>query len=61
MTDKKLTDAEIVKALECCVRDGYPYGCEDCPYHMLDCNEGLDADALDLINRLQEKISFLQR
>lgn len=50
-----MTDNEIIKALERCVKDGYPYGCEGCPYRAEDCNERLDADALDLINRLQVK------
>lgn len=30
MTDKKPTDSEIVKALECCVSEQYT--CRDCPY-----------------------------
>jgi hypothetical protein len=53
MPDKKLTDSEIVKGLECCVKVGYPFGCDDCPYCSINCNEYLDADALDLIKRLQ--------
>lgn len=30
MPDKKLTDSEIVKALECCIKE--EYHCNDCPY-----------------------------
>ena len=60
MPDKKPTDNEIKKALECCVKVGYPFGCHDCPYCSLDCNEHLDADALDLINRQKEEIERLK-
>ena len=57
-----MTDNEIIKALECCVRDGYPYGCKECPYNNsnLDCNERLDADALYLINRQKAEIEELE-
>ena len=53
MPDKKLTDNEIIKALECCVLAKHicPH---DCP--MLknkECLESLRKNALDLINRLQ--------
>lgn len=55
--DKKLTDSEIVKALECCSRtDGY--GCEDCPYGAEDkCSINSKRDAIDLINRLQKELA----
>ena len=56
-----MTDNEIIKSLECCVKDGYPYGCKDCQYHNLNCNEQLDADALDLINRQKVEIERLER
>ena len=52
-------DNEIIKALELCVNNGYPYGCKDCPYHNLDCNDGLDADALGLINRQKAEFEWL--
>ena len=53
MTDKKLTDNEVVKALECCVESKHicPHTCP-----MLknkECLESLRKNALDLINRLQ--------
>lgn len=53
MTDK-LTDKEVVKALECRVKDK----CPECPYfHSYPCDKcrNMQTDALDLINRLQEK------
>ena len=59
--DKKLTDAEIVKALECCLQDGYP-DCDSCPYDD-DCNKNSKKalkDWFDLINRLQAENDFLK-
>ena len=53
MPDKKLTDNEIIKALECCSK---PVGenCQECPLHLTDClSVDIDGLALDLINRLQ--------
>lgn len=55
-----MTDNEIIKALECCVNNGYPTGCQDCPYRGEDCNEMLDADALSLINRQKVDYEDLQ-
>ena len=54
MTDKKLTDNEIVKALECCNKND----CRTCPYGKYNvtgwcCMPKARKDALDLINRLQ--------
>lgn len=52
MVDKKPTDNEIKKALECRVKGK----CPECPYfHSFPCDKckKLDKDALDLINRLQ--------
>ena len=50
--DKKLTDNEIIKALECCKSDTSL--CNDCPYDKIgECIEKLCADSIDLINRLQ--------
>ena len=62
--DKKLTDNEIIKALECCAN------CESCDYETTDCPLGKEMEcrsilaeyALDLYNRLQtdnEDIKFL--
>lgn len=53
MTDKKLTDGEIVKALECCKSD--TAFCTECPYYKIgECIEKMCADSIDLINRLKE-------
>lgn len=56
MTDKKLTDSEIVKALECCVESN---SCSKCPFvdiaDIRVCTTELSKNALDLINRLQEE------
>ena len=61
MTDKKLTDNEIIKALECCSCETIMY-CEDqCPFYkkcMKD--EPLSKYALDLINRQKSEIERLK-
>ena len=56
MTDKKLTDNEIKKALECCIIQCSV--CRQCPLLPIKDNRGkcytnLKKQALDLINRLQ--------
>lgn len=57
MPDKKLTDAEIIKALECCIGDTDGKDCFGCPlYEIDDCQAHLNLAALDLINRLQAKL-----
>jgi hypothetical protein len=63
MPDKKLTDTEIVKALECCVKAKTNADCEKlkCPFWIkkigmcryVNCEQVLYGNALDLINRLQ--------
>lgn len=64
MEEKKLTDEEIVKALEICGKD---FECSNCPYvyeccERLDGSAGLLIQALDLIHRLQcEKTELEQR
>lgn len=52
MPDKKLTDAEIVKALECCSKKI----CKQCPNFSedIECSEKLITLALYLINRQEE-------
>lgn len=54
MTNKKLTDNEIKKALECCCKNN---NCEGCPLDYLtfssQCASELAIKSLDLINRLQ--------
>ena len=59
MPDKKLTDKEIVKALECCKFDG---DCLACPMnHYKDgiCSNEMLKSALDLINRQKAEIERL--
>ena len=67
MSDKKLTDAEIVKALEaCCIE----HSCSKCPYsknNAAGCINNVMKNALDLISDLQaeneglgDEIEYLQ-
>lgn len=55
MEEKELTDEEIVKALELCVKND----CEKCPYLIkgFDCviSKQAENDFLDLIHRLQDE------
>ena len=55
----KLTDTEIVKALECC---GSQVGCDKCGYFTgkAGCMVFMATDALDLINRQNEEIERLK-
>lgn len=57
MTDNKLKDNEIIKALECCCKNN---NCEGCPLDYLtfssQCASELAIKSLDLINRLQAKV-----
>ena len=60
MPDNKLTDNEIVKALECRVKGK----CPECPYfHSYPCDKckKLDKDALDLFNRQNAEIERLNQ
>ena len=55
----KLTDKEIVKALECCCIE---HACGKCPYTRnkgCSCINGILKDALDLINRQKAEIERL--
>ena len=66
MTDKKLTDNEIIKALECCV-PSYTKKCDKCVYEKYKptvlgkplCSEYMRKAALDLINRQKERYKKL--
>lgn len=49
----KITDSEIVKALECCNTEYEDYQCPHCPLLHKGCKKALVQNALDLINRLQ--------
>lgn len=60
MPNKKLTDKEIVKALECC-KTNRVADCKKCAFHLkerkpnINCVNELIASSIDLINRLQEE------
>lgn len=60
MEEKILTDEEIVKALELCVKND----CEKCPYLIkgFDCviSKQAENDSLDLIHRLQDENKLLK-
>ena len=59
---EKLTDAEIVKALECC-SFGSEFKCQECPADdcSLSCGNKLAKQALDLIERKDAEIERLQK
>ena len=60
MPDKKLTDSEIIKALECC-HGQYEADCENCP-NKNTCGEiDVIQQTLDLINRQEAKYEELQK
>ena len=63
MTDKKLTDNEIIKALECCNKPIGKTECGICPlYHSAGrCTENMLTNALDLINRQKAEIERLYK
>ena len=62
MSERKYTDEEIIRALECCRDFG---DCSLCPYENatfadeLDCTQKLHTDALVLINRQKAEIERL--
>ena len=58
----KLTDAEIIKALECCIAKSGK-GCSNCPYHHYyeECRTKRNNDCIDLINRQKAEIERLQK
>lgn len=63
MTDKKITQEQIIRALEICSSDAFNDSkerCTGCKYDGADknlfCFEVLEKDALDLINRLKTRI-----
>lgn len=57
--DKKLTDSEIVKALECCTKT-MVCDCEHCPAENKGCVNGTLKLALNLINRQEAENDGLQ-
>lgn len=61
MTDKKLTDQEIIKAFRECGQKMNTNYCDECPYNKGMCNDiQMAKDILDLINRQKLKIENLQ-
>ena len=62
MTDKKLTDNEIIEALECCADWCGAISCWDCPLKDTGCiHFDKLKDVLDLINRQKAEIERLER
>ena len=63
MTDKKFTDEEIIKALECCSEPAGKCCCEECPLHHRDdsCTTALIKKAVELVNRQKAEIEILIR
>lgn len=64
MTDKKLTDEEIIKALECCISTTTEEACAGCPFNkqkLCDKDQwALERYALDLINRQKAEIEKMK-
>ena len=58
-----MTDNEIIKALESCLKGCNAEGCDDCPLYekVEDCEIEIPIIALDLINRQKEKIEELEK
>lgn len=56
MQEKKLTNEEIIKALECCIKEEHKY-CVHCGEFVsqFDCMRNSISNALDLIHRLQSE------
>lgn len=52
MEEKKLTDEQVLKALQICVDEG---SCSDCPYRInnIECCGSIEKDSLAIINSLQ--------
>ena len=62
MTDKKLTDQEIIKAFRECGQKMNTNYCDECPYNKGMCNDiQMTKDILDLINRLQAENERLKQ
>ncbi len=64
MTDKKLADEEVIKALECCISTTTDRACVGCPFNKQKlCDKDqwvLERYALDLINRYKAEIERLR-
>ncbi len=57
-----MTDAEIIKALECCAKAVNTFVCNEskCPLFGTNCIDILSKNALDLINRQKAEIGRLK-
>ena len=55
-----MTDNEIIKALECCVKTEFISDCAKCEMFAIDCKDILIENALDLINRQKAEIESLK-
>ena len=57
-----MTDNEIIKALECCLKGCNAEGCDNCPLYekVEDCEIEIPIIALDLINRQKAEIEQLR-
>ena len=59
ISELKFTDEEIIKAAECCGRDGLD-NCDQCPFRGKSCAQLFPNQVLDLINRQKEEIEKLR-
>lgn len=54
--EKKMTEAEIIKALECCEKDGPCLWENECPLRNdKDCHVTLSREALALVNKYKQE------
>ena len=60
MNERKLTESEIMKALECC-STGLAEDCAECPHESNCLKVSLEGLALDLINRKNAEIERLEK
>ena len=61
MSDKKLTDEEIIKALERCSKGEGCFGCAMAYMHSANCIRILETECLDLINRQKAENEMLKK
>lgn len=60
MTDKKLTDKEIIQTLNRCSKGIGCFGCAKAYMHSANCIRILEAECLDIINRQKSEIKKLK-
>lgn len=61
MSDKKLTDEEIIKTLERCSKGDGCFGCAKAYAHSANCIRILETECLDLINRQKAENEMLKK